>query len=321
MRHYLGMPPSYVYQITKYDPEDRDERGAYTGPLNTMSDHGVVEAAYLRTVAAFAASNDVTWLAIREPEIPGFINFGLEAPIPGHGLNGLFPADLTGYHDGAHVPLHIGLDLVRAMLRDNGAWCRLEVEDRFLVHVGYDQYVYVGSLVPGDTAIAFAAEHHLFVERINVSPWAHEDDAASEPRPADQDFWAKVTAEAARRGAVLLQEQYVANGNHWYRIGAGDVDSVRTRLTPRARLAVWPDLSSDIVATLAEVPVDDVVEVVWQEHDSSITGMTSTGLDHETQTKIIARATAITVLADPANALLTAVLPDPDGVIRARWRI
>jgi small subunit ribosomal protein S1 len=52
----------YMYQITKYDPAERDERGAYAGSLDSASDHGLIEAAYLDTVAAFAAANGLTWL-------------------------------------------------------------------------------------------------------------------------------------------------------------------------------------------------------------------------------------------------------------------
>lgn len=30
----------YVYRVTMYDPTDRDEYGHYTGPKDTVSDHG-----------------------------------------------------------------------------------------------------------------------------------------------------------------------------------------------------------------------------------------------------------------------------------------
>ncbi len=44
----------HVHRITKYDPADRDERGAYRGSEDVSSDHGPVEAAYLTAVTAFA---------------------------------------------------------------------------------------------------------------------------------------------------------------------------------------------------------------------------------------------------------------------------
>ncbi|HET6359303.1 hypothetical protein [Streptomyces sp.] len=139
------MPPSFVHRITKYDPADRDEHGNYTGAEGAVSDHGPVEAAYLAAIAAFAETSGIDRLEIREPEVTGFVHFGVEPSDGGHGLGGLFPPDLASYHDGAEVSLPVALELVRAMLRDQGAWCRLEAGDVFTVHVGWDQYVYVGS--------------------------------------------------------------------------------------------------------------------------------------------------------------------------------
>ncbi|WP_053737971.1 hypothetical protein [Nocardia sp. NRRL S-836] len=150
----------YGYTVTKYDPDDYGSSG-YEGPEDSLSDHGPKEAAYLAAVEAFAEVCGVTELTIRDPEVTGFVNFGLEAPIPGHGLAGLFPDDLTGFHDGAWVPLSTGVALVRAMLRDNGAWCRLEVADRFLVRVGYDQYMYIGSSEPCGEAVERARARPL----------------------------------------------------------------------------------------------------------------------------------------------------------------
>lgn len=79
----------YVYQVTKYDPADRDEHGSYVGTEPAVSDHGPVEAAYLKAVAAFAADAGVDQLAIREPQLGGFAHFGLEPPVDGYGLAGL----------------------------------------------------------------------------------------------------------------------------------------------------------------------------------------------------------------------------------------
>ncbi|MFB8032487.1 hypothetical protein ACFC5Z_05945 [Streptomyces sp. NPDC056004] len=121
----------HVYRVTKYDPADRGQHGHYIGAESEISDHGPVEAAYLMAVAAFAEDTGIDQLVVREPQIGGFAHFGLEPPVGGHGLAGLFPNDLAGFHDGAPVPVEVGLELVRAMLRDNGAWCRLEVDRAF----------------------------------------------------------------------------------------------------------------------------------------------------------------------------------------------
>lgn len=119
------MPP-FVYRITKHDPAHRDEHGHYTGVEDTVSDHGPVEEAYLAAIAAFAEAAGADQLEIREPQIGGFVHFGLEPPVDGYGLADLFPAGPAGFHDGALVPIAVGLELVRSMLRDKGAWCRLD---------------------------------------------------------------------------------------------------------------------------------------------------------------------------------------------------
>ncbi|WP_460499211.1 S1 RNA-binding domain-containing protein [Glycomyces tarimensis] len=315
--------PSYVYRITKYDPADRDALGHYSTEVTT-SDHGPVEAAYLQAVAAFAADAGVEHLAIREPEATGFVHFGAEPAVPGHGLAGIFPPDLTGYHDGAEVTVDVGLALVRAMLRDNGAWCRLEAEGAFAVHVGWDQYVYVLTSSPSANALARTRALGLFPELLDASPYdpaIDEDDI--EQRPADDDFWARLGWSVTTGQAAILEEGFVRNASRWHRLTKDSVDEVRARLAPRALLTVWPDLSTDVEAVIASLPDEGLVEVVWEDENGRIT---STIADDTEFGRVVARvrgaraATALPMYADDRHPLFTAVLPDNDGVLRARWR-
>lgn len=163
---------AHVYRVTKYDPTDRDRHGHYTGTEEALSDHGPVEAAYLEAVAAFAAETGIDCLTVREPQLgAGFAGFGAGEPaVESHGLDRLFPPGRAGYHDGAQVSLALALELVRAMLRGSGAWCRLEVEGRFTIHVGWDQYVYVASVAPCAAAVARTRALGLFPERLEASP-------------------------------------------------------------------------------------------------------------------------------------------------------
>lgn len=313
----------YIYRVTKYDPADRDEFGRYVGVEDSISDHGPVEAAYLAAVAAFAEETGVQQLEIREPEIAGFVNFGLDAPVDGYGLEALFPSDLSGYHDGAQVPVAVGLELVRAMLRDNGAWCRLEVEGRFFVHVGYDQYVYVGSIDPCERAQMRACALGLFAERIDASPYAPDFDESGPQRPADDDFWLQLHLAIPRNEAILLEEGYVQNASRWHRITCENLDSMRARLTPRAQLAVWPDLSTDLEATRDAFPEDDLIELVWEDSSGQITSRIGDAKQDAEMIAHLASARAAAVLPvtmDERHPLITAVLPDSDGVLRARWR-
>ncbi|WP_234380543.1 hypothetical protein [Streptomyces sp. NRRL F-5122] len=98
------MPPAFVHQITKYDPADPDEHGSYRGAEEAVSDHEPVEAGYLEAISAFAEAARVDRLEIREPSVAGFVHLGAQPAVEGHGLSGLFPADLTGYHEGRRSP-------------------------------------------------------------------------------------------------------------------------------------------------------------------------------------------------------------------------
>ncbi|MCX4985984.1 S1 RNA-binding domain-containing protein [Streptomyces sp. NBC_00572] len=316
------MPP-FVYRITKYDPADRDEHGSYIGAEDSLSDHGPVEAAYLQAIAAFAEDTGIDRLAIREPGISGLAHFGVEPTVAGHGLAGHFPPDLSGFHDGAEVSLSLGLELVRVMLRGNGARCGLEVEGRFVVEVGWDQYVYVRSDKPCERAVSHVRALGLFPERLDASPYDAGFDEPGVQRPADEDFWARLRWSIAMRHAAILEEGYLHNASRWHRLTEDTLDAVRARLTPRAQLTVWPDLSTDVDAVLASLPDEGPVEFVWEDENGVVS---STMADESEYRDLAARvagaraAMALSLVLDERHPLFTAVLPDSDGVLRARWR-
>ncbi|GHJ54600.1 hypothetical protein Nm8I071_39070 [Nonomuraea sp. TT08I-71] len=313
-----------VWRVTKYNPADRDERGRYVGCEDTDSDYGPVEAAYLDTVAAFAEETGVDVLQIREPSVPVVTGVGWDFRERFGGLVELFGVDMDGYYDGAAVQLDHAVNLVRLMLRGGGEWCRLEAGDAFFVHVGWDQYVYVGSSAACPRAVAFAHKHGLFAEPVSGSPYVFglDDDDHIDVRPADAAFWADLAGLVDEFGGALLEEGYVHNDSRWHRLIPSNVDTVRDRLTPRARLLVWPDLSADVPAVLDSLSGEGLVEVVWQDHAGRITGRL---IEESDQPAVRARladaaaATALPVYAEQRRPFMTAVLPDADGVLRARW--
>ncbi|MEW2463523.1 S1 RNA-binding domain-containing protein [Streptomyces sp. NPDC046994] len=313
----------YVYRVTKYDPAERDEHGRYTGTEDTVSDHGETETACLQAVEAFAAGAGIDRLSIREPQIPSLVHFGVEPPLDDFGLDAFFPTGLTGFHDGAEVPLGVGLELVRLMLRGSGAWCRLEAEGAFAVHVGWDQYLYVGSGRPCDEALTRTRALGLFPERLDASPYDVETDTNSIQRPADDDFWAALHQAVAMSRAGVLEETYLEGASRWHRLTCDTINTVRAGISPRARLAVWPDLSCDIDAVLSALPTEGLVECVWQDKDGR---MHSAVADADEFTEPAAwmsgaeAAALLSVYADERVPLFTAVMPDSDGVVRARWQ-
>ncbi|WP_327350310.1 RNA-binding protein [Streptomyces sp. NBC_01304] len=316
------MPPSFIHRITKYDPADRDEHGHYTGAEEVVSDHGPVEAAYLAAIAAFAEASGIDRLEIREPAVTGFVHFGVELSDGGYGLGGLFPPDLAGYHDGAEVSLPVALELVRAMLRDQGAWCRLEAGDVFTVHVGWDQYVYVGSDRQCADAVARTRELGLFPEPMATSPYAAKLEEPDVMEVADERFWARVRTVLASRKAVLLEEGYVRNAARFHRLTRENLDALRTGLSPRALLTVWPDLNPDVGAVLATLPEEGSAEFVWEAQDGTIRQAVVDDTEYQDLATLVAGARAACVLPmylDERHPLLCVALPDSDGVLRARW--
>jgi small subunit ribosomal protein S1 len=142
-------------------------------------------------------------------------------------------------------------------------------------------------------------------------------------RPGDDAFWAKVHREAATGRAGILEEMYIEGASRWHRLTRDTVDMVRDGLTPRARLAVWPALSSDIDAVLAALPADGLVEGVWQDKEGQIHSAIADEREFPTLAARMAGADAAALLsmyADERAPLFTAVMPDRDGIVRARWR-
>jgi small subunit ribosomal protein S1 len=140
------------------------------------------------------------------------------------------------------------------------------------VHVGFDQYMYIGCTLRAEPAVALAGSAGLFVERITDSPVAMEgdDDVDGSRRPADAGWWAELASLVTERGAVLLEEGHVLNTSRWHRLTTATMDRTRVGLAPRSRLLVWSDLSRDIDTVLATLECDGLIEVVWQEADGEL---------------------------------------------------
>ncbi len=210
------------------------------------------------------------------------------------------------------------------MLRDSGAWCRLEAEGSFAVHVGWDQYLYVGSSRPCEAALARTRSLGLFPERLDASPYDFApDDPQHVQRPADADFWARLQWTVSAHRAVFLEEIFAGNASRWHRLTRDNIETVRFQLAPRAQLAIWPDLLTDVDKAVAALPDEGLVEIVREDEDGQITSTVVDETQFEAVTSHLAGARAAGVVSMYAGEdlpLFTAVLPDSDGVLRARWQ-
>ncbi|MEU8002168.1 hypothetical protein AB0B66_13475 [Catellatospora sp. NPDC049111] len=119
---------------------------------------------------------------------------------------------------------------------------------------------------------------------------------------------------------VLLEEGHVHNASRWHRVTAVGLASIRSGLAPRARLSIWPDLSPDAGAALADLP-DGLTELVWSDQHGKIHSR-YVYADEDDPMAVVGDSDgvlAVSCYADERRPLLAAVLPDADGVLRARW--
>jgi hypothetical protein len=164
---FLRMNPTYQYRLTKYDPAQRDDRGAFQGDDWTgISDIGEtfsgarldlatyldVEARHLSLLAAF----------IEESEVSELVAEGVENA-----------SKQFRVVEGDRLSSIAAIEAVRQMLREEG-WCRLVDRDRFFIHVGWDYYIYVGSDRACIRSVEMAERLGLFVDREFKSPYLEE---------------------------------------------------------------------------------------------------------------------------------------------------
>ncbi|MFD7557092.1 S1 RNA-binding domain-containing protein [Streptomyces sp. NPDC059835] len=321
--------PNSVYRITPYDPAERAP-SKYGAPALPYASREQVAAACVAAAAGFALTAGADQLLLDNPMLEGFFSHSDRSGRRGHGLAGLFPPDLSGYHDGARVPLATGLGLLRAMVLREGAWCRLHTGDGFFLHVGRSDDVYIGTGHPHEEAAARARRLGLTAERVERSPYDPALDEYEAQPAADGTFWNHLHALVTERGGVLLEEQQVANARRWHRLTkATDITAVRTRLAPRARIAVRADLSEDLDAVRTALhDSGHAVLLVQQDPDGPVrptrvtgprTGRTDTSFPSIADGPV-RRAALVPLRSDRHPPLLAGVLPDADGVVRARWR-
>ncbi len=288
----------------------------------------------------FARDAGVDRLTIDNPMARGFFSFA-DGPAPrAPELAGLFPADRpgasgpagpSGYHDGARVPLATGLALLRTMLLREGPWCRLHDESGFFLHVGERHDLYIGGPRSNPEAAAHArGRSRVTVEPVDRSPYDPALDEIDPQPPADGAFWTALHRLVAERGGVLVEERYAAGAHRWHRpTTAAGISRVRARLTPRARLAVWPDLSDDIEAVRAAVLRSERLELLVQQRSDGSSPWARIAEPWLGRTDLAhpmigagagCRAGLVPLAAADRRPLLAGVLPDADGVVRVRWR-
>ncbi|WP_326826804.1 hypothetical protein [Streptosporangium sp. NBC_01756] len=340
----------YRFRVTKYDPRLRNESGAFIGDdwtciseigqvfdgqVLTRERYEQVEAAYLKAVELFAQESGITELAVRTPLFGR--DFAPGPLLPGYGptTSGLLSEE---FYDGRQVSLPEGLELVRAMLREDGVWCRLEAEGRFSAEVGWDYYLYVNSHQPCSQAVDEGHRLGLFVEEDFTSPYDLDLEDPTPYRSADERFWAEVELLATQTGGELpLLEMWAYNTWRWHLVTPGTgIAQVRATLKPRALVTAFIGAPLEVSDSgMAEIA--DHIRLLL-DMDSSVVGVMCLIEDRDTgrlrhdyllddddlSAWLDAARKADRCGVYPVDAVdqlgaLVAVLPDEDGIVRARW--
>jgi hypothetical protein len=158
----------FEWRVTKYDPERRDDRGAFLDDdWTSISDIGNSYGGTALTLAEYLATEDryvASALAfLRESGIPRLVVEDLEVAAPSAKAQELGLSPLSPPEEGARLDADGVADVVRMALRED-IWCRLEAPGRFFIHFGYDYYMYVGSRADLPAAVAETRRLGLYVE-------------------------------------------------------------------------------------------------------------------------------------------------------------
>lgn len=178
--------PMHQYRVTKYNPANRDESGAYLvddwtcasdigrkfqGEELTTANYLRMEDNYVRAMLRFFDASGLPHLRVTCLE-NRFADENL-AQIKASRPDLFDPAmvDLMLHEDKEARRTEIGL-ICRMVLR-NIVWCKLEFAGRFFVHFGWDFYMYIGTAPDASGATRQAEANGLFVENL-ASPHGRE---------------------------------------------------------------------------------------------------------------------------------------------------
>lgn len=165
------------WRIAKFNPAFRDGRGAYLkdewtsvsdvgksfdGVALTFGGYRKIEDAYVSTALSFVSEAGLDALTITHLE-----THRVPAARAEDMQDIAFDPKLAGI--GLALSCEALEDVCRLVLREI-IWCKFESESGFYIHFGYDYYMYVGSPVPSEKAIAYGRQQGLFVEEME-SPY------------------------------------------------------------------------------------------------------------------------------------------------------
>ena len=169
----------HQYRITKYDPGNRDENGAYLvddwtcasdigrkfqGKELTTADYLRMEDKYIRAMLNFFDASGLPHLRVTCLE-KRFAGESI-AQIKTTQLELCDPAIVNMVLQEDQQAARNEVELICRMVLRNIIWCKLEFAGQFFVHFGWDFYMYIGMASDLSGAAEQTAADDLFVESL-----------------------------------------------------------------------------------------------------------------------------------------------------------
>jgi len=146
----------YKYRITKYDPKNRNENGAYLlDDWTAISDIGKVFSGKCLTKKEYENVENNYLFAIE--------SFLTEASIEHLTINSLEQGSEFDFVNGQTVNLKETLEIAKLSLREE-IWCKLSINQNMYIHFGYDYYMYIGVSKVCRETLNILPNKGLFVE-------------------------------------------------------------------------------------------------------------------------------------------------------------
>lgn len=296
-------------------------RRARTG----TGDGNVTPGLFASVVEAFCHALGVLELAVREP---GFDRPGPEALTDDEADRRLGQLAIylpNGLYDGVRLSVAASGAFADEMLRTGALHCSLEAEGRLVVSPDVESGLRIGC----ERASPEAVES---VERLGLVATDSNDPFADIDLPvlpaADDAYWRGVEVAAAVSGSrVPLVSSWAVNVENWVLVDGANVGSVRAWLRPRSLVRVYEqplvgpigDRESVVQrACVLTAGPGPAVGLVLEAGTGRLRGFEMLD-DEELPVWLSAGESASAIGVYLRDTSLTAVVPDEDGVVRARW--
>ena len=172
----------YSWRITKYNPAFRISNGSYNKPeWSSFSDIGKsfegvelslneylqIESKYINAIILFINNLKIPYLKILDLE-----KYTLSNEIINK-YKKIYPYKIVNIFNKIKNNAKYNIeeiDVISKLVLREHIWLKLEYENKFFIHFGYDYYLYIGSIIKNNLLIDKIINDGLFVEEYN-SPY------------------------------------------------------------------------------------------------------------------------------------------------------